>query len=275
MPPRLLLPFLMFTPEQQNAIDTTLMGRPGRTHKLDVDGTPVIVKQLEPQLKHWGYPVLDTLAAILGQPMLRAVPAPGGSDAQRIEVMRLQSLKAAGASVPDVLHVTPQWFAMSFLGETSLDHMLREHADIGQRYWETGLNAILALHRLGQTASQCFARNMIWHEGKISFIDFEDDPTKSMPLEAAQARDWVLYLHSTAYILRMTPEHIASVLLRYLRKDKPDVQQHVLRAARTFGWLRVLPNKRKPWGRDVVSAHFAAMALHHLVEEDRRERAIF
>jgi len=265
----------MFTPEQQNFVDAKLRTQTGRTHKLEVDGMLVIVKQLEPALKHWGYPVLDTLAAILRQPMLRAVPAPGGTDAQKIEVMRLQSLRDAGASVPDVLHVTPNWFALSFLGAHSLDQMLREHPEVGQRYWENGLNAILALHRLGQTASQCFARNMIWHDGKVSFIDFEDDPTKSMPLASAQARDWVLYLHSTAYILQLAPEHTASILLRYLRKDDTAVQHQVLRAARTFGWLRILPNKRKPWGRDVVAAQAAADVLHHVVTEDKRERAMF
>lgn len=265
----------MFTPEQQQIVEAKLAGHASRTQKLDIDGTPVIIKQLEPALKHWGYPVLDTLAAVLRQPMLRAVPAPGGTDAQKIEVMRLQNLKTAGVSVPDVLHVTPDWFAMSFLGAHSLDHMLREHADVGQRYWENGLNAILALHRLGQTASQCFARNMIWHDGKVSFIDFEDDPTKSMPLASAQARDWVLFLHSTAFILNMPHEHIASVLLRYLRKDDLSVQHQVLRAARTFGWLRILPHKRKPWGRDVVAAQAAANVLHLIVEEDKRERAMF
>lgn len=265
----------MFTAEQQQKVETELARHSGRTRFMELEGTPIIVKQLEPQLKHWGYPVLNTLATMLRQPMLRAVPAPGGSAAQKIETMRLQSLRTAGAPVPEILHITPQWFAMSFLGTTSLDHMLREHAETGQRYWEAGLMAIIGLHRLDQAASQCFARNMIWHDGHISFIDFEDDPVNHMPLVSAQARDWVLYLHSTAYILQMSHAHIASIFLRYLRKDQPAVQHEVLRAARTFGWLRILPDQRKPWGRDVVSAQAAADVLHIAAKEDRRERAIF
>lgn len=266
----------MFTPAQEQSVEAQLAIRTGRTHLLELNGAPIIVKQLEPALKHCGYRVLDMLAKILGQPMLRAVPAPGGTEAQRIEVMRLQSLKATGASVPEVLHVTPNWFALSFLGATSLDYMLREHEDIGQRrYWESGLNAIHALHRSGLNASQCFARNMIWHDGKVSFIDFEDDPTKSMSLCSAQARDWVLYMYSTAYILQMSPEHITTIFLRYLQKDQPAVLHEVLRAARTFGWLRILPRKRKPWGRDVVAAQAAANVLHCVAVEAKRERVIF
>lgn len=257
----------MFTPEQIKTIDAQLALTSDRTALLQVDGSPVIVKRLEEPLKHWGYPVLNTLATILRQPMLRAVPAPGGSAAQAIEVARLRSLAAAGVSVPEVLQVTPQWFAISFLGKTSIDQLLRQEPAKILSYWESGLQAILQLHRLGQNASQCFARNMIWHEGTVSFIDFEDDPIKSMPLASAQARDWLLYLHSTAYILNMDVQEIAQHFLRYLRQDGKDVQREVMRAARTFGWLRILPSERKPWGRDVISAQAAAQVLHLAAKE--------
>lgn len=264
----------MLTPSQIATIEAHLAGKRGRTRLLEADGTPVIVKQLEAPLKHWGYPVLDALATLLRQPMLRAVPAPGGRAAQQIEVARLRALAAAGVPVPEVLHVTPQWFALSYLGDMSLDQLLRKHPEVGQRYWESGLDAILALHRLGQTASQCFARNMIWHEGKVSFIDFEDDPTTSMPLVSAQARDWLLYLHSTAYILELEPQHMAEVFLRHLRKDDPAVQREVIRAARTFGWLRILPDQRKPWGRDVVAVQAAAHVLQRVAAQVKRERVV-
>ena len=262
----------MLTPNQIATIEADLARSRARTRLLDLDGMPVIVKQLEAPLKHWGYPVLDALASLLRQPMLRAVPAPGGRAAQQIEVARLRALAAAGVPVPEVLHATPQWLALSWVGELTLDQLLRRHPDIGQRYWESGLEAILALHRLGQTASQCFARNMLWHEGKISFIDFEDDPTQTMPLSSAQARDWVLYLHSTAYIVKMDPQRMADIMLRHLRKDDDEVRRQVISAAKTFGWLRILPDQRKPWGRDVVAVQAAARVMHLLVAQIRRMR---
>lgn len=252
----------MFTPDQLQTIEAQLALKSDRTQLVELDGAPIIVKRLEAPLQHWGYPVLNTLARLLGQPMLRAVPAPGGSTAQAIEVARLRSLAAAGVSVPEVLHVTPEWFALSFLGTTSVDQLLRQQVEHAQQHWESGLQAILNLHRQGQTASQCFARNMISHEGEISFIDFEDDPEKVMPLAAAQARDWLLYLHSTAYILPMQKQEIAQVFFGYVQQDDPAVQGEIKRAARAFSWLRILPNKRKPWGRDVISAQAAAQVLH-------------
>lgn len=261
----------MFTPDQVQTITAQLARKLDRTQLVDLDGMPVIVKRLEAPLKHWGYPVLNTLARLLGQPMLRAVPAPGGSEAQAIEVARLRTLAAAGVSVPEVLHVTPDWFALSFLGANSVDQLIRQQADSAEAYWKAGLQAILDLHRQGQASSQCFARNMIAHDGKISFIDFEDDPSKTMPLAAAQARDWLLYLHSTAYILDMDKQQIAQVLLDYLQQDDVAVQREVRRAARAFSWLRILPKERKPWGRDVVSVQAAAQVLHFVVRMMRQQ----
>ncbi len=259
----------MLTSEQIETIEAQLARTSDRTTLLHADGRPIIVKRLEEPLKHWGYPVLNILAAVLRQPMLRAVPAPGGDVAQAIEVARLRSLAAAGVSVPEVLQVTPQWFAISFLGKTSIDQLLRQEPEKILNYWESGLQAILQLHRLGQNASQCFARNMIWHDGTVSFIDFEDDPIKSMPLASAQARDWLLYLHSTAYILNMNAQKVAQHFLLYLRQDGKDVQREVMRAARAFGWLRILPSERKPWGRDVISAQAAAQVLYLVAKQLR------
>ena len=257
--------FRMLNPDQISIIEAHLAHEPGRTQVLPLADMTVVIKQPEPPIRHWGYPVLNALAGLLQQPMLHAVPAPGGAATQAIEVARLRSLAAAGVSVPTVLHVAPNWFALSYLGPRSIDQLLRHDSGNGQRYWEDGLNAILTLHRLGQTASQCFARNMIWHEGIVSFIDFEDDPVTAMPLASAQARDWLLYLHSTAYTLQFaSSEEIARRFLYHLRQDGKQVQKEVFSAAKTFGWLRFLPNARKPWGRDVISAQSAAEILYQL-----------
>jgi tRNA A-37 threonylcarbamoyl transferase component Bud32 len=262
----------MFDSHQVQTIDAQLARSDARTQIVQLDDMKVVIKQPEAPLKHWGYPVLNALAQLLAQPMLRAVPAPGGHAAQGIEVARLRALAAAGVSVPQVLHVTERWFALSYLGARSVDQLLRHDVPNGQRYWEDGLQAIRELHRLGQTASQCFARNMIWHEGQVSFIDFEDDPASVMPLTSAQARDWLLYLHSTAFTLNFADNaEYAARFLDHLRQDDAKVRQQVAKAAHTFGWLRVLPRQRKPWGRDVMSAQRAADILHLLSRRMKSE----
>jgi tRNA A-37 threonylcarbamoyl transferase component Bud32 len=265
----------MFTTEQLKTINAQLALTSDRATFLHVDGHAIVIKRQEPPFQHCGYQILNILANVLGQPLLRGVPAPGGSAAQAIEIARLHALAAAGVSVPKVLQVTPEWFAISFLGKNSIDDLLHHETEKALAYWKSGLHAILELHRLDQNASQCFARNMIWHEGQVSFIDFEDDPIKVMPLASAQARDWLLYLHSTAYILHIDAHQIAQHFLRCLRQDEEDVLLEVMHVARTFGWLRILPNKRKPWGRDVVAAQAAAEVLHLAAKHFKQESKQF
>ncbi len=65
----------------------------------------------------------------------------------------------------------------------------------------------------------------------------------------------------------MDVQQIAQHFLRYLQQDEKDVQREVIRTARTFGWLRILPSERKPWGRDVISAQAATQVLYLAAKE--------
>lgn len=256
----------ILTPDQVSYIHTRLAEKEDRTHLIQLGELSVIVKTQDPVRNQWWRPLMHTLSRLLDQPLLLPVPAPGGSEAQAIEVSRLRALAAAGAPVPELLHVDKNWFAESCVGDRTIDQLIRRDPDNQQRYWDDGLAAILELHRLKTTASQCFARNMIWNNGVVSFIDFEEEPLTVMPLAAAQARDWLLYLHSTAHVMTSrSPAQNAQVLIRYLQQDDALVQQHFARAARSFAWLRILPQKRKPWGRDVISTQASAAIAHQVL----------
>jgi hypothetical protein len=254
------------TPDQLAQIRARLAQKEDRTHLIRLDETTIIVKTQDPARRQWWRPLLNTLAHLLRQPLLLAVPAPGGSEAQAIEVDRLRALAASGAPVPEVLHVDKNWFAESCVGDRTIDQLIRRDPERQQQYWDDGLAAILALHSLGMTASQCFARNMIWNQGVVSFIDFEENPLTVMQLASAQTRDWLLYLHSTAHVMTSrSPRQNAERLMHYLQQDDASVQQQFLRAASSFCWLRILPKKRKPWGRDIISTQASAAVAYQVL----------
>jgi hypothetical protein len=73
-----------------------------------------------------------------------------------------------------------------------------------------------------------------------------------MSLEQAQTRDWLAYLHSTVWILGagacLAPLH------EQLSRLSPSARKNFDQAAKRLAWLRHLPTRRKPWGRDVISA---------------------
>ena len=69
----------------------------------------------------------------------------------------------------------------------------------------------------------------------------------------------------------MDRQESAQLFVDYLLQDDVAVQREVKRAASAFSWLRILPKKRKPWGRDVVSVQAAAQVLHIVVKLMRQQ----
>ena len=228
--------------------------------RLDVIQTsvgPVLVKAQRQQRHPIRYAMLSALANLLKLPMIKAAPAPGGEKAQSIEVTRLQTLREAGVQVPAVLYSAPQWFAIEYVDAPNLLESLQRDAPTSERLaiWLQGAKAIGHVHARGQALSQAFARNCLWHHGQTWFIDFEDDPASVMPIEHAQARDWLAYLHSTLWALRQCGATWPELLSKYeqfahiFSRPAADI---VHQTSARITWLRHLPQARKPWGRDVV-----------------------
>ncbi len=151
---------------------------------------------------------------------------------------------------------------MTSVGTHSVDELIRTSPQQQLPVWQAGLAAILQVHQRGQNLSQAFARNIMWKDGKIYFIDFEDDPSKTLPLAYAQTRDWLLYLHSTAYQMQANTATLTSLWQQQLLLDHPEVQQLVQHCSQQLSFLRLLPRQRKPWGRDVVSLQGVGEILH-------------
>lgn len=251
----------MFTANLIHEIESEIQTQSGRILIKEIAGETLIIKRQEKARPQYGYAMLNLLAKIFKQPLLSAVPAPGGALAQDIETQRLKTLKDAGVAVPEVKHIAATWFAMSSAGTLSLDELIRNPKHDQLKTWEMGLAAILQVHQCGQNLSQAFARNIMWDAGKIQFIDFEDDPVKTLPLAYAQSRDWLLYLHSMVYQMKVDASEIAQIWHQYLAQDSEDVQKIIKNCSLQLAWLRHLPKQRKPWGRDVISLQGAGQVL--------------
>ena len=245
-------------------IETELSQQTGRILTIQAADETLIIKRQIPAHAQFGYSMLNMFAKLLRQPVLCAVPAPGGAAAQAIEIQRLNSLKQAGIPVPEVRHIAANWFAMTLAGSHSIDELIRTRSDDQLEIWQSGLKAILQVHQVGQNLSQAFARNIMWQAGKIQFIDFEDDPAKTLPLAYAQSRDWLLYIHSTAYLIDADASQLARLLHRYLVQDQNLVSALMQHCSQQLAWLRCLPKQRKPWGRDVISLQGAGGVLYEL-----------
>lgn len=246
-------------------IEASTIWRTRRVEVFDLPEGKVLVKGQRPLRGPWAHRALNLFARWAGVPYLKAVPVHGGARSQAIEVQRLQALRAAGLSVPQVHHVAPDYFAMSYLGSNDLARALREQGDQAYGLWLAAMEHLLAVHARGQYLSQCFARNIIVSSRFEGLIDFEDDPLEVMTLEQAQARDWLIFLQSTLWNLALEPDRLDAALRSVLERERESVRAVLRHAARRLAWLRHLPTNRNIWGKDFVSLQAVAAALvrHH------------
>lgn len=185
--------------------------------------------------------LLRAVARLLGIAPLVAPPPQSAEQACATEAAMIRRLAALGAHVPAILASDPRMLLLSDLGPTLAGQCRRQpDAAIRRALVAAGLEALLSLHAAGGHVSQAFARNMTWRDGRVGFIDLEEDPATSMPAAAAQARDLIFYAHSTARFLVDVPGAHAALIAGALERSAADVRAHVHRAARRLAWLAPL-----------------------------------
>lgn len=259
------------TPEDIARIRVSQGWRRHRTEVVATTGGRVVVKGQRPARNQALLKMYNGLVTLLGAVGLRAVPSAGGAAAQAVEVRRLRELAAAGVRVPEVLHVDDEFFVMEFLPGMNLAQLLEGRAHDGEAMliaWRRGLELLQSIHRQGQYLSQASARNLMATADGLVPIDLEEDPLVCMSLAQAQARDWLLYLQSTVWLLPHPRGVLRSIWSEVLQGAPTLEAEALVRTVGRLAWLRHLPGKRKPWGRDIVSAQAAAAFLHDWADSD-------
>ena len=254
----------MLSALQIQTIEAQFDVQQARVFIIDVDGQKMVIKRQEVARPAWRYRILRACARMFNEPLLMPAHVPGGAEAQAIEVSRLQRLAVAGVAVPKIFYIASHWFAIEYLGTSNLRDKMLHGENPPSHYWEQAVSAILETHRKGQNLSQAFFRNLMYDKGQVFFIDFEDDPERSMGLAKAQARDWLFFLFSSTWLVGLTPNQLVDLFWRYLQNDHLEVREAVFHLVKTTGWLRFLPKKRHPWGRDVMAAQAYAQLIFNL-----------
>ena len=155
---------------------------------------------------------------------LRPARLVGGAAGIRGEIAAMRELRSRGARVPTVVAVAPDhaWFAMESLGE-SLGKIYHYRPEEGHRHelLRGAASALADFHSQGLVHGAPVLRNIV-HERdgaaeRFGFIDFECHPGDSMPLDAAQARDFLWYLWSATHFLHGDESRAAALIDGYRR----------------------------------------------------------
>jgi tRNA A-37 threonylcarbamoyl transferase component Bud32 len=238
-----------------------------RMHRIEMFELPdegsVVVKGQRPARGPWRFRMLKALSRLTRNPLLLPVPSPGGKQAQQMEIDRLTQLRQAGIRVPEVLWTGEDYLVLRRIPGESLQHHFEQDSRQALKAFQSGLQGLLDVHSRQQYLSQGFARNILVSEGELWFIDFEDDPIQVMTLPDAQARDVLTYLLSAIWLSRAPRAEMMTAWTGWAHRCTPEVRSRVRAATTGLSWLRHLPRKRKPWGRDVVTVQALAEFLHH------------
>jgi hypothetical protein len=197
-------------------------------------------------------------------------PASGDAAAAcATEARMIERLQALRVRVPDILDLDATRLDLADLGGNFAQHCKRQKDPVErERLVALGFAALADLHARGGCVNQAFARNLAWDGERIGFIDLEQDPLTVMSLEAAQARDLLLYAYSTARFFPGEPGRY----LRLLRQQRDVAPREVLDrmddALRRLAWLAPLSFLL---GRDLGS--FAALVGAHSPQAAARWRA--
>lgn len=174
-----------------------------RTAKLEWQGGQIWLKKSVPP-KGTGWTKLQQLfAGIIGLPILRPTPNPGGAEGLRIEVWRSAEFRRAGFIVPEILGQGEGWIAMSDLGEMVERKMQKDKdMDVAARHALICrcAAALAETHKAGLSHGRGKLNDFVLTpDNKIGFIDFEEDVDASgIPLPDRQAREIWLFSCSAA-----------------------------------------------------------------------------
>lgn len=250
-----------FTEETLRFIDAAYWAQHSRNLQLQTPQGPIMVKGQRPARTQTLFWALDFISKVFFSAIIRPVPAYGGARSQDIEIRRLYELRAAGLPVPKVEHVAKDYLLLQTLEGRPLDSFVSNVGIESKEIFETGLTEIRNLHSAGQYLSQGFARNILVVEKKLWFIDFEDDPLEVLTLKQAQARDYFLYLLSLVWLNRAMFVAWQDSWQQFRKTLDPEIYTLLEDVFRKIAWMRHLPQKRKPLGRDLLQLQALAQFM--------------
>jgi tRNA A-37 threonylcarbamoyl transferase component Bud32 len=214
--------------------------------RLTVDDRTVWLKRYGSGTRRLALGVLDHCARGLDIEALRPPPRHPGDFAKRLEVRRLQELRAADVRVPEVIGDGHSVLMLADIGESLSRQLTRSANDEPARdaLVVEAVAAIADVHAKAHYLGQPMPRNMAVDGQGIGFLDFEEDPGEVMSLDDAQARDWLMFVYGVAHYYRSDTGHLASLIEQGLALGNPSVAHRVSDAGLR---LRVIETLVKPF----------------------------
>lgn len=224
----------------------TAMDSNERIAKITTERGSFWLKKAAPARGVFRYHALNLFSRLLRLPLLKAVPQPGGNRAIANEISRIHTLASHGVLVPEVIVYDDSWLLIKDIGTSIIKTMKLTSTTQSRRQqlFTACLKAIKNVHSKGQYLSQAFIRNLLLHDEQtmqVAFIDFEDDPLTVMSLSAAQARDVLLLVNSTARFFVNDPAFFTDSIQQFTSGHDPEMIEALRATANRMQWITRIP----------------------------------
>lgn len=235
------------------AVEAALTQKGGkRTFRLEVGGATYWVKQPETVRVSVWHTLMGVVSRVLDNNFFRPTLATDPKASLAYEGKRLRELREHGINVPRVIVQEDGYLVLEDAG-ISLSSLLKRKTltfDEKQALLVHLSHALAELHNRGFYHSRPALRDFTYKEGKIYFMDFEENPEENLTTQEAIVRDGFLYLHTLFRKVR-SPQLIEAALDAYHRSLRPDLWDALVTEARRYRLTYLLLKPLRPlMGKD-------------------------
>ncbi|UHS60163.1 serine/threonine protein phosphatase [Agrobacterium vaccinii] len=180
------------------ALMQVLLTSDNRIQQLNLSAGSVWIKRQGTETAPWWLKIQAFFAAALPYKFLKPSPILKPTEMMAREKRRMMTFGENGFPVPEIIYSSQTAIVISDVGPT-VQRILKTKRGAGASDHDGLLidcaAAIGNLHAAGLCHGRPHVRDFFLQDGRIGFMDFEEEPEAVMPLETAQARDiWLLFL---------------------------------------------------------------------------------
>ncbi len=207
-----------------------------RVSSVEVDGRTVWIKRYGVEARSAAKWLHRVISPLMPLPFLRSSPAASAAGLAAREMRKAAAFRAAGFPTVTIFYGQGDVIAMSDAGtivQEELNRLRRSDPGRHDDMLVACAEAVARVHLAGLCHGRPHPRDMLVKGRMFGFLDFEEEPEASMPLETAQARDvWLLFLQIAGQTQR--PETPRRAFAAYRQIAPPAVIRELRRVVGFF-----------------------------------------
>ncbi len=236
-----------------------------RTFSLSHEGEKVWVKLPDVGEANLWHTLLAWAAKLFNNNFFRPTVVRNATESLAYEASKLDTLHQHGIPVPKVLLRDPHYLVLEDAGVT-LNTLLNDPSIPSEEKNTIVIQlscALANMHNKGFYHSRPALRDIGYKEGKIFFLDFEENLETTLTTEEAIVRDGFIYIHALWRKLN-NPVLINLGITAYKHELDPQAWDRLVEEAKRYTWLYYLLKPIRSFlGKDGVAIYQTLESLTH------------